>query len=294
MAIIKANNLLKDYGDNKGVFNLNFEIKKGQVVGFLGPNGAGKTTAIRFLLGLISNKESSSYIKSFNTFNEQVKIQTFTGYLPGEITFIDNFNALEFLHFMAKLKNVSNLDYAHELIHLLDLNLNLPIKKMSKGMKQKLGLVIAFMAKPEILILDEPSSGLDPLMQQKLISLILKHQALGATIFLSSHIFEEVEKVCDRVMIIKDGVIVADHLIDDLKKHLKKSYLIEFSDKKEALKFLKASKGFKINDTTVEYTIKDNINNLIKNLNNYNVVDITRKEQSIEEIFLKYYGDSND
>lgn len=294
MTVIEAYNLIKDYGNNRGIFNLDFTISQGQVVGFLGPNGAGKTTTIRFLLGLIKNNNSKAFIKGLDCFNKQVEIQKNIGYLPGEITFINDFNAREFLLFMANLKNITDLSYAYELVELLQLNLNTSIKKMSKGMKQKLGLVIAFMNKPEILILDEPSSGLDPLMQQVLIKLILKHKKLGATIFLSSHIFEEVEKTCDRVMIIKEGRIVADYLIDELKTKFSKSYLIEFTNKQERDNFIKNNNGSLINDTTVEYFVENDLNELLKKLTNYQIADLTKKQQNIEEIFMKYYGDNND
>src|SRR5690554_2236747 len=226
--MIKAQNLTKDYGEGRGIYNLNFHIPKGQVVGFLGPNGAGKTTTIRFLLGLLSYKDSKASINELDCFNEQAHIQQFTGYLPGELNFIDGFNGEEFLNFMAGLKGVQDLSYAHKLIDTFELKLNMPIKKMSKGMKQKLGIIIAFMDKPEVLLLDEPSSGLDPLMQQRLIELILEHKKLGATIFLSSHIFEEVEKTCDRVMIIKNGHIVEDNIVEEIKAQFGKEYIIEF------------------------------------------------------------------
>lgn len=294
MKIIDVKNLLKDYGNNRGIFNLDFEINRGQVVGFLGPNGAGKTTTIRFLLGLIKNDESKALINGLDCFNEQVEIQKIVGYLPGEIAFIDNFNAKEFLIFMANLKNMIDLSYAYELVDLLELNLNTPIKKMSKGMKQKLGIVVAFMNKPEVLILDEPSSGLDPLMQQVLIKLILKHKSLGATIFLSSHIFEEVEKTCDRVMIIKEGKIVADYLTHELKNHFTKNYLITFENEKEKMRFLKSNNCHLVNETTVDCPLDSNINEFLLNLTNYKIADITQKQQSIDEIFMKYYGDEND
>src|SRR5690606_34457347 len=148
----------------------------------------------------------------------QVLIQEKVGYLPGEINFIDDLNGDEFLHLIAKMKKLDDLSYANHLLKTFDLNPKQPIKKMSKGMKQKLAIVLAFMTKPEILILDEPSSGLDPLMQQKLVDLILNHKKMGATVFLSSHIFEEVEKTCDRVIMIKNGKIVADNSIQVLKE----------------------------------------------------------------------------
>ena len=292
--MIKAQNLTKDYGEGRGIFNLNFHIPKGQVVGFLGPNGAGKTTTIRFLLGLISSKNSKASISELDCFSEQALIQKFTGYLPGELTFIDGFNGEEFLHFMAGLKGVDDLSYAKKLIHIFELKLDMPIKKMSKGMKQKLGIIIAFMDKPEVLLLDEPSSGLDPLMQQRLIELILEHKKLGATIFLSSHIFEEVEKTCDRVMIIKNGHIVEDNIVEEIKAQFGKEYLIEFKTNKDAKAFINQYGGKSYSHKKVSFLVETNVNDLIQYLTQYEVIDVSRKNQSIEEIFLKYYGDNND
>lgn len=292
--MIRAQNLTKDYGEGRGIFNLNFHIPKGQVVGFLGPNGAGKTTTIRFLLGLLSYKDSKASINELDCFNEQAHIQQFTGYLPGELIFIDGFNGQEFLNFMAGLKGVQDLSYAHKLIDTFELKLNMPIKKMSKGMKQKLGIIIAFMDKPEVLLLDEPSSGLDPLMQQRLIELILEHKKMGTTIFLSSHIFEEVEKTCDRVMIIKNGQIIEDDIIEEIKAQFGKEYIIEFKTTKDKNEFIHKYGGKSYSDKQVSFLVESNVNDLIQHLTKYDVIDLSRKDQSIEEIFLKYYGDNND
>lgn len=289
--VITTSNLTKDYGNDKGIFNISFEIFKGRVVGFLGPNGAGKTTTIRYLLGLIKDTNGKAYINNLDCFNEQHIIQQDLGYLPGEINFIDNLKGMELIKFVSKMKNIKDLTYAMELCDLFELNPNQSLRKMSKGMKQKLGLILAFMGKPKVLILDEPSSGLDPLMQQKLIDLILKHKNEGATIFLSSHIFEEVEKTCDRVIMIKNGRIVADSNIDKLKKSLIKKYIISFVSAEEMNRFLTNNKGLIISDNSVEYIISDSINLLIKELSSYNIIDITKKEEHLEEVFMQYYGE---
>src|SRR5690606_267795 len=169
MKLIEVSHLTKSYGEEKGIFDLSFNINKGEVVGFLGPNGAGKTTTIRNLLGFIKNHEGSASIMGFDIDKDQIEIQKITGYLPGEINFIDDLDGSSLIQLVADLKGLKDLSYAHELLKLFDLNPKQPIHKMSKGMKQKLGIILAFFSKPELLILDEPSSGLDPLMQQKLI-----------------------------------------------------------------------------------------------------------------------------
>ena len=237
--IIEIHHLTKDYGQHKGIFDVSFWVGKGECIGFLGPNGAGKTTTIRHLLGFIKNQTGTVTIQGLSCFENQRTLQASIGYLPGEIMFIDDFNGEQFVQFMAKMKNVNDLSYAKTLIDMFELDTSVSIKKMSKGMKQKLGIVIAFMNKPHILLLDEPSSGLDPLMQNKLIELINAHKKLGATILLSSHMFEEVERTCDRVLIIKQGKIVANENIETLKANRHKRFIITFKNEKEAIKFQK-------------------------------------------------------
>ncbi len=290
MHIIEVKNLTKDYGNQKGIFDVSFEIHKGKIVGFLGPNGAGKTTTIRHLLGFIRSNTGTAHIDSLDCFKDQVLIQEKVGYLPGEINFIDDLNGDEFMNLIAKMKKLDDLSYANRLLEIFDLNPKQPIKKMSKGMKQKLGIVLAFMTKPEILILDEPSSGLDPLMQQKLVDLILEHKKMGATVFLSSHIFEEVEKTCDRVIMIKNGKIVADNSIQILKEQRVKAYQIEFENEDDCLNFSKKYAVEHVSSTIVIYQLETVFNDLLKALLNYKIKDIARKVLNLEEVFMQYYG----
>lgn len=292
--MIEVKKLTKDYGNNKGIFDVSFEINKGEVVGFLGPNGAGKTTTIRHLLGFIKNHQGNAYINGFDSFKDEVEIQKIVGYLPGEINFINDLRGDIFLKFIAELKGVKNLKYVEELLIRFDLDPKQPIKKMSKGMKQKLGIVIAFMNKSEVLILDEPSSGLDPLMQQVVVDLILEHKKLGATILISSHMFEEVEKTCDRIIMIKNGRIVADNNVLELKDKQIKKYIIEFSDIKERDKFINTYHAIVLSDTKIEYILKGDIDELIKVLTKFKIKDFIKKELKLEEIFMQFYGDNHD
>ncbi len=292
MIIVK--NLTKNYGNNRGIFNLSFQIKEGSCVGFLGPNGAGKTTTIRHLLGLIQNYTGSASIKNLNCKTDSVEIQKYIGYLPGEINFIDDIKGNELIDLISAMKEMSNLDYAYELLQLFELKPNMKIHKMSKGMKQKLAIVIAFMNDPEILILDEPSSGLDPLMQQRLIELILDHKKRGKTIFLSSHSFEEVEKTCDRIIMIKDGHIVNDSHIEQLIKEQIRKYEVKFSKESDVHDFLKKHHGTQVDNLTVLIELEQPFNELINTLSSYNIQDITKNTLKLEEIFMNYYGESYD
>lgn len=292
---IEVCHLTKDYGNHKGIFDISFQIKKGSVVGFLGPNGAGKTTTIRHLLGFIYHHQGTAQIFEHDCFLEQVAIQKQIGYLPGEISFIEDLNGEQFIKFMAKMKKMNDLSYAHDLLTYLDLNPHQSIRKMSKGMKQKLGVVIAFMDKPNVLILDEPSTGLDPLMQQKLIDLILRHKNMGATIFLSSHIFEEVEKTADRVLMIKNGVLVADDTMEDLKAKRRKRFIATLDSEAEVSRLLAMNAdAIKIGNQQVQIDSKGDINKMISDLSHFQVANLEVPTQSLEEIFMQYYGGEND
>ncbi len=288
--IIEIANLTKDYGNKKGIFDVTFWVGKGECIGFLGPNGAGKTTTIRHLLGFIKNQTGSVMIHDLSCFEHQKELQESIGYLPGEITFIDEFNGEQFIQFMARMKRMCDMSYANDLIALFELDTSVPIKKMSKGMKQKVGIVIAFMNKPNILLLDEPSSGLDPLMQNKLIDLVNAHKKMGATILLSSHMFEEVERTCDRVLIIKQGYIVANENIETLKANRHKRFIISFKTKDEADKFVKTEGGENISKKIVSIDLNTDVDTFIKMLTNYKILSLDVPNQSLEEIFLQYYG----
>lgn len=296
MNVIEINNLTKDYGDKKGIFNINFSVKKGEVLGFLGPNGAGKTTTIRHLMGFSKPDKGSCSINELSCFDNSSDIQKSLGYLPGEIAFLDDMTGINFIKFVAEMKGIKDLSKANELIERFELNPNGKIKKMSKGMKQKIGIVCAFMQEPDILILDEPTSGLDPLMQNEFIKLISEEKEKGRTILMSSHSFEEIEKTCDRAAIIKQGEIVTVENISTLKESKQKVYNITFANADMVKEFIK--EGFKVKEVTgnnVTITVKGDIMPFIKALGKYKVLNLESYTQSLEDLFMHFYGgESND
>lgn len=296
MNIIEIKDLTKDYGNNKGIFDVNLAVKKGEVFGFLGPNGAGKTTTIRHLMGFISPNKGKCLINGIDCNKESNKIQERLGYLPGEIAFMDDMTGIEFIHFIADMKGLKNFSRAEELIEIFELDPKGKVKKMSKGMKQKIGIVCAFMGNPDILILDEPTSGLDPLMQNKFVDLILSEKEKGKTIFMSSHIFDEIEKTCDRTAIIKDGHVVAVEDMKTLSNSKHKSYVITFLNDEMAKEFSKENLKIKeVIGNVVTVSVKGDINPLIKALSKYSVTSLDVKTQSLEELFMHFYGgESND
>lgn len=293
MNVIEINNLTKDFGNNKGIFDLSFSLKQGEVVGFLGSNGAGKTTTIRHLMGFIKADNGSAKILNMDCFKNAYSVQEKIGYLPGEIAFMDNMTGAEFIHFMADMKNITDLQYARELIAYFDIDTKIKIKKMSKGMKQKIGLIIAFMQDTPILILDEPTTGLDPLMQTKFVDLIKKEKAKGKTILMSSHIFEEIENTCERIVMIKDGRLVADENINAMRNKMNKHYEISFSNMEDAIHFQELYSSNSYRKNNVVYLLSNqNINHLIRELSKFNIEDINARYQTLEEVFMKYYGGS--
>lgn len=289
MKVIDICNLTKDYGNHRGNFDVTFHVDKGEIVGFLGPNGAGKTTTIRQLMGFIKPDKGNASINGMNCFDNADVIQKTLGYLPGEIAFIDEMTGDDFIRFVGKMRGMKSFSYANELVETFELNSGGKIKKMSKGMKQKIGIICAFMHDPDVLILDEPTSGLDPLMQNKFVDLVLQHKERGKTILMSSHIFEEVEKTCHRVAIIKDGEIVAVKSIEELQKSKRKVFEVSFESKDDALKFSQAVLNCSINNNLVSVSTKD-INSFLKQLSDFKIKDLSIKTQTLEELFMHFYG----
>ncbi|WP_217077501.1 ABC transporter ATP-binding protein [Clostridium baratii] len=296
MNVIEIKDLTKDYGNNKGIFDVNLAVRKGEVFGFLGPNGAGKTTTIRHLMGFVHSDKGKCLINGIDCSKESDKIQERLGYLPGEIAFMDDMTGIEFIHFIADMKGIKDFNKALELIKMFELDPKGRIKKMSKGMKQKIGIACAFMGNPDILILDEPTSGLDPLMQNRFVDLILSEKEKGKTIFMSSHIFDEIEKTCDRTAIIKDGHVVAVENMKTLSNSKHKSYVITFLNDEMAKEFSKENLKIKeVIGNVVTVSVKGDINPLIKALSKYSVTSLDVKTESLEELFMHFYGgESND
>ena len=271
MSMIEIEKLTRDYGGGKGVFDISFQVNKGEVFGFLGPNGAGKTTTIRHLMGFLKSQSGNCMIDKLDCWNDSDKIQSMLGYIPGEISFFDDMSGAEFLRFIAEYRKIGKDNRGKELLERFELDPKGKIKKMSKGMKQKIGIVAAFMHDPDILILDEPTSGLDPLMQNRFIDLIGEEKERGKTILLSSHMFEEVERTCDRVGIIRDGKLVAVDSVEALRERHVRPYTVTLENI-ELAKAFAADFGGTQDGQTVTVTSK----------------------QSLEEIFMHYYGGEND
>ncbi len=289
METIEIKGLTKDYGFNRGVFDENLTIKKGEMMGFVGTNGSGKTTTIRNILGFIKPDKGNCYVNGLESWKHSSEIVKDIGYVPGEIAFPDLPTGTAFLKSQADFLGLKDLSYANYLIEKLQLDPRANLKRMSKGMKQKTALVAALMNNPSIIILDEPTTGLDPLMRVSFIDIIKEEHKKGKTIFMSSHMFEEVEETCDRVALISDGHLVDVVDMDSILNRPSKDFKIEFNNKHDFEEFMK--KGFnavRVQEQFFQVTInlpKDDIGRLFQALQGLDVKFISEVKYTLEKHF---------
>ncbi len=290
MSTIQVTGLTRDYGSGRGVFDVSFAIEQGEVFGFLGPNGAGKTTAIRHLMGFLKPEKGNCTILKHDCWAQRAQIQQQVGYIPGEIAFFDDMTGTDFLDFMAQYRGLRANGKTRELLDRFELDARGKLKKMSKGMKQKIGIVAAFMHDPAVLILDEPTSGLDPLMQSRFIDLILEEKQRGKTILMSSHIFEEVERTCQRVAILNSGRLAALNSVDALKAAQVRRYVITLESDQAAAAFAREADGVVHNGKHVTVVVRSDMHALIALMARSPVTNIAAPTQSLEDVFMHYYG----
>lgn len=287
--VIIARNLTKDYGNGRGIFDLNFTVKKGEAFGFVGTNGSGKTTTIRHIMGFLKPQSGSVQVLGLDAWKDACGIKKHVEYVPGEIAFPDLPTGTAFLKNQAELLKIKDLSYANYIIEKLQLDTSANLKRMSKGMKQKTAIVSALMANKDILILDEPTTGLDPLMRISFMELIKEEKAKGKTILMSSQMFNELEEICDRVALIFNGRIVDIADVNKLKNLDYKTLKIEFNTRQDYLKFKRLKYEIvrdqeKYNQVTVK--IKDEkINQLFKTLKNYSLKFISETKYDLEKYF---------
>ena len=286
--ILEVKNLTKNYGKSRGVIDVNLEIEKGTIYGFIGPNGAGKSTTIKCIMNLINKNSGEVFIdgKLFLKKNNELKKKI--GYLPSEVNLYDGLKVKEMIKYSESFYKKDCSKRISELVNKLDIDVNKKIEELSLGNLKKVGIVLALMHEPEIVIMDEASSGLDPLMQEAFYEILLEEKKKGTTIFFSSHILSEIKRICDKVAIIKEGKIIN---IDDMN-NIEDSDVVRIkitSDyNKDIVKELKLSED-SIKNETLEFIYKDDINNLMKILSKYNIKKLLIEELDIEEIFIHYY-----
>ena len=290
--MIEVKELTKVYHEGRGIWNINFQVEPGTAFGFLGPNGAGKTTTIRLLMGFLKPDSGRITINGHNCWQEKTEVKKIVSYLPGELHFIENLTGVEFLDLIAgmhgdHLQIKKNRDY---FVRALDLDLKLLIRKMSKGTKQKLGIISALMLDAMVLVLDEPSSGLDPLMQKVLVDLILEEKKKGKTLFMSSHQFVEIERTCELVGIIREGKLLSVQSISQLREAEYQTFEIEV-ESEEDTELLKQSQ---LNITSIQggrfvIRVAGELDNLWLALAQVRVKRFRQRSLELEEAFMDFY-----
>lgn len=289
MNVIECNHLTKDYGIGRGVFDLELAIERGEMVGYVGTNGSGKTTTIRHIMGFLKPNSGSASVMGMSSWENSSEIVKNIGYVPGEIAFPDLKTGIDFLKCQADFLSLRDMHYANELIERLQLDPRANLKRMSKGMKQKTALVAALMNDSPIIILDEPTTGLDPLMRATFLDIIKEEHRRGKTIFMSSHSFDELEKTCDRVALINDGRIIDVCDMNGIRNRPVKDFKIEFETSGDYKRFL--GEGYEVirlqeqyNQVTIRINSADTAR-LLGILKNYKVKFISELPYTLEMHF---------
>lgn len=288
--IIEIKNLTKFYGKSRGIVDVSFTVGEGEIFGFIGPNGAGKSTTIRTLLSLIYPTSGSAEIFGLDCIKDGPKIKKEIGYLPSEVFYYDNMRVIELLNYSASFYKKDCSRRIKELAEIMELDLGKKIDDLSYGNKKKVGIVQGLLHQPKLIILDEPTGGLDPLMQQKFFNLLEQENKRGATILFSSHILSEVQRLCEKVAIIKEGKIIKLEKISTLKEDNFKTFKLETKIRPSAKFFeMDGISNLKIDGNDAEFIFKGNINKMLKHISEIELTNLYIEEPSLEEIFMHYY-----
>ena len=290
MNVIEIENLTKNYGKARGIIDVNLTVEQGEVFGFIGPNGAGKSTTIRTLLGLIHPTSGSAKIFGKSCFDSP-ELRREVGYLPSEVFYYDDMKVIDLLKYSASFYKKDCTKRINELSEIMDLDLNKKIDDLSFGNKKKVGIVQGLLHEPKLIILDEPTSGIDPLMQQKFFDLIAEEIKKGATVFFSSHILGEVQKMCSRVAFIKEGRIIKLEKMSALQQDSYKRIKLEAKSPipRDAFNIAGVSR-LELDGNLADFIFKGNINSIIRIIGGFELKNLTIDEPDLEEIFMHYYA----
>jgi ABC-2 type transport system ATP-binding protein len=294
--VIRISHLTKKYGDFTAVRDLDLDIPKGEIFGFLGPNGAGKTTTIRTVLDLIRPTEGSASILGLDTHEHAVDLRRRVGYLPGELSLYPDLSGKEVLTYFANLRGGVDWGWVDELSQRFEVDLARKVGALSSGNKQKVGILQAFMSRPEVYLLDEPSTGLDPLMQQEFQALLREVTKEGATVFLSSHTLSEVERVADRVGFIREGRLIAIEGMRDLREKALRRVSMQFAKpvKASTLKGVEGVREVEVDGVNATVTYEGAMTPLLKAAAAHEVLSLASSSVDLDEIFLTFYrGEAN-
>jgi ABC-2 type transport system ATP-binding protein len=291
--VIVIDNLQKSYGKVQAVRGISMSVQRGEIFGFLGPNGAGKTTTIRCMLDVIRPSAGTIRVLGLDAQRDKMELHRYIGYLPGDVRLPGNMTGRQVINYFSRLQGLEPV-LLDKLVARFDVELKRPIKGYSKGMRQKIGVVLAFMCDPEVLILDEPTSGLDPLLQREFNALLLEEQARGKTIFMSSHIMSDVEKVCQRVAVIRRGEIVTLDEVEKLREKAGQRVTVEFGDvvSEQELAQIPGVSNVSRHNSDYHLTVSGSMDALVKALSRHEVIRLQAEEAPLEEVFLKFYEDA--
>jgi len=291
VATIETEDLTKFYGAKRGIEDVTLSVEPGEVFGFLGPNGAGKTTTIRTMLDLLHPSRGSARLFGLDSRRESVAIRRRIGNLPGDFGFGKRASGREALSLLARLRGIEGSGRAERLADRFHADLDRPLGELSRGNRQKVGLILALFHNPELLVLDEPTSGLDPLMQEEFLALVGEERERGCTVFVSSHELDEVERVCDRVGIIRDGRLVAVEGVAELLGKAQRRVSVEFAEPVDAaeLRSLPGVTELETADGRVVFRASGDLDAIVKALARHRVTDVEIAHPTLEEVFLTYY-----
>jgi len=289
--VIEIRGLTKNYGDVVGIKDLDLNIHRGEIMGFLGPNGAGKTTTIRTCLDLLQKTSGEVRIFGLDSHHDSIEIRRRTGYLPGDFGMYNDLPVRTILRYLLSLSGYEDDGPMEELARRFALDLDKRYGSLSKGNRQKAGIVQAFMAGQELIIMDEPTAGLDPLMQQEFYEFLREERAEGKTIFMSSHILAEVEEVCDRVAIIRDAELQVVERIDALKEKMGKTLEIEFDKEIDPSVFdIRGVEGLEVDGRRARMIIACDLDQVVKRVSEHNIVNMSLETFSLDQFFMTYYS----
>jgi ABC-2 type transport system ATP-binding protein len=288
---IHTEKLTKRYGYRPGIEGLDLEVLRGEIFGFIGPNGAGKTTTIRLLLDLLHPTAGRARVLGFDAHRESVAVRRVIGYLPGEFGLDVRMTGRQFIRYFARLRGLDDLGDAPRLAERLDLDLDVPMGRLSRGNRQKIGLVQALFHRPALLILDEPTTGLDPLVQDTFLQILREARSEGRTVFLSSHILSEVERVCDRVAIVRAAHLAALETTESLLEKRRKRVTLVFAAPVDTAVFagLRGVTDVVADGPTISLRLRDGVDGVIKAAARYTVLDLLVEHPSLDEVFMGYY-----
>jgi ABC-2 type transport system ATP-binding protein len=291
-AVIHTERLTKSYGPHRGITELDLDVQEGEIFGFLGPNGAGKTTTMRVLLDLIRPTSGRAEVFGIDTIADPVAIHRRIGYLPGEFDLYDRLTGADTIAYFANLRGGVDAGYVAALIERLDLDPSRRFKEYSRGNKQKVGLVVALQHRPDLLILDEPTAGLDPLVQQTFFAIVREARAEGRSVFLSSHIIDEVDRTCDRVAIIREGRLVQVDRIEAIRRlafhHVELSFSAPVAP--GVFESIDGVTAVEATENTIQMRVNGPIGSVIAAAAPHGLVDVVSREPNLEDVFLAQYG----